>query len=158
MPGLARPRFVACKGARSGDFFSATQWTPALGRFDLVTFTFGGNDIRFSPILNQCIGLKGDDLPTDAGHNCPKDSLLRARVASLLEIPYRAFLTKVANDAVTPGGQIVVLGYPEMVELPDLWPAGTSSCSLIGRADANEFRGLAGDVNATIGRSCCFRG
>jgi lysophospholipase L1-like esterase len=153
LPALARPRFVACKGARTTDFFSATQWTPALGRFDLVTFTFGGNDIGFSQIVRQCVGLTGDGLPTDPGHNCPADSLMRTRIASMLESPYRAFLTKVANEAVTPGGQIVVLGYPEIVELPDLWPSGTTSCSLIGRADANEFRGLAGDVNATLGYS-----
>jgi lysophospholipase L1-like esterase len=153
LPDLARPLFVACKGALSSDFFSADQWTPGLGRFDLVTFTLGGNDIGFSPIINQCIGLPGDGLPTDPGHNCPKDSLLRARIASKLELPYRAFLTKVANDAVTTGGNIVVLGYPEIVELPDFWPAGMSSCSLIGRADANELRGLGGDLNATIGYS-----
>ena len=151
LPALTRPRLVACKGAISSDFFSTGQWTPALGRFDLVTFTFGGNDMQFSQILEQCIGLPGAGLPRDPGHNCPKDSLLRARIASTLETPYRAFLTKVANDAVAPGGNIVVLGYPELVELPAFWPAGTSSCSLIGVADANEVRGLGGDLNATIG-------
>jgi lysophospholipase L1-like esterase len=153
LPALARPSFVACKGALSSDFFSSDQWTPSLGRFDLVTFTLGGNDIGFSQVLNQCIGLPGDRLPSDPGHNCPQEALLRARIASKLEMPYRAFLTMVANDAVTVGGNIVVLGYPEIVELPDFWPGGTSSCSLIGRADANELRGLGGDLNATIGYS-----
>jgi hypothetical protein len=142
---------VACKGALSRDFFSSDQWTAGLGRFDLVTFTLGGNDIGFSQIINQCIGRPGDQLPTDPGHNCPKDSLLRERIANNLETPYRAFLTKVANQAVNAGGNIVVLGYPEIVEVPDFWPAGMTSCSLIGRADANEMRGLGGDLNATIG-------
>ena len=150
LPGLARPRLVACTGASSSSFFTS-QWTPALGRFDLVTFTFGGNDIGFSQILEQCIGLPGAGLPTDPGHNCPRDALVRARIASALESPYRAFLARVADDAVVPGGNIVVLGYPEIVELPSFWPAGTISCSLIGVADANEIRGLAGDFNATIG-------
>lgn len=153
LPALARPLFVACKGALSTDFFSSDQWTPSLGRFDLVTFTLGGNDIGFSQIINQCIGLAGDGLPTDPGHNCPQDALLRARIASKLETPYRALLTRIATDAVSAGGNILVLGYPEVVELPDLWPPGTSSCSLIGRADANELRGLGGDLNATIGYS-----
>lgn len=151
LPALGRPLMVACKGVLSNDFFSTDQWTPALGRFDLVTFTLGGNDIGFSQIINQCIGLPGDQLPTDPGHNCPKDSLLRARIASKLEAPYRQFLTKVANDSVTAGGHIVVLSYPEVVELPDFWPTAKRSCSLIGRADANELRGLGGDLNATIG-------
>jgi lysophospholipase L1-like esterase len=150
IPGLARPRLVACSGASSSDFFTS-QWTPTLGRFDLVTFTFGGNDIGFSQILEQCIGLPGARLPSDPGHNCPQDALIRARIADDLVTPYRAFLTKVADNAVTAGGNIVVLGYPELVEIPTLWPAGTSSCSLIGVADANEIRGLGGDLNATLG-------
>jgi lysophospholipase L1-like esterase len=153
LPLLAHPRLVACKGATTSGFFSSDQWQPSLGRFDLVTFTMGGNDIRFSPILNQCIGLPGDGLPTDPGHNCPKESLLRARITSTLETPYREFLTKVATDAVVTGGHIVVLGYPELIEHPDLWPAGTRSCSLIGIADAHELRGLGGHLNATIGWS-----
>ncbi len=150
IPGLARPSLVACTGASSSSFFTS-QWTTGLGRFDLVTFTFGGNDIGFSQILEQCIGLPGGRLPSDPGHKCPRDALVRARVASTLVAPYRAFLTKVADDAVTTGGNIVVLGYPELVEIPTLWPAGTSSCSLIGVTDANEIRGLGGDLNATIG-------
>jgi DNA-binding CsgD family transcriptional regulator len=86
LPRLARPRLVACTGARSTDFFSS-QWTPTLGRFDLVTFTFGGNDIGFSQILKQCIGIP-EGLPSDPGHNCPSDALLRAHIASTLEGPY----------------------------------------------------------------------
>ena len=66
LPSLARPRLVACKGATTSGFFSSDQWQPSLGRFDLVTFTFGGNDIRFSPIINQCIGMAGDGLPQQA--------------------------------------------------------------------------------------------
>ena len=149
LPALGRPRLVACSGARSSDFLSS-QWTPELGRFDLVTFTFGGNDIGFSQILKQCVGLP-EGLPSDPGHNCPRDSLIRTAIASALESPYRAFLTRVATDAVTTGGNIVILGYPELVELPSFWPSGTSSCSLIGVADANELRGLGADMNATIG-------
>ena len=153
LPALGRPSLVACKGARTADFFSSRQWTPALGRFDLVTFTFGGNDIRFSPIINQCIGMAGDGLPTDPGHNCPRESLIRARITAELETPFRRLLTRVANEAVTPGGRIVVLGYPELVELPDFWSWWLTSCWLIGKADAHELRGLGGHLNATLGYS-----
>lgn len=153
LPALERPRLVACAGALSADFFSSDQWVPSMGRFDLVTFTFGGNDIRFSRVIEQCIGLAGDGLPSDPGHNCPQESLLRARITSKLETPFRDLLTRVANEAVVRGGHIVVLGYPELVELPDLWPAGLSSCSLIGVEDAHELRGLGGHLNATVGYS-----
>lgn len=153
LPALGRPRVVACAGARSVDFFSGDQWTPQLGRFDLVTFTFGGNDIRFSHILTQCIGLEGDGLPSDPGHECPQDSLIRARITAQLEAPFRTFLTDVAKNAVARGGHIVVLGYPELVELPDFWPWWMTSCWLVGRADAHQVRGLGGHLNATIGYS-----
>lgn len=153
MPALDRPQLVACKGALSRDFFSSDQWVPQMGRFDLVTLTMGGNDIRFSPIINQCIGLQGDGLPSDPGHNCPQESVLRARISAELESPFRDLLTRVAEQAVTRGGQIVVLGYPELVELPEFWPWWTSSCWLIGVNDAHELRGLGGHVNATLGYS-----
>lgn len=153
LPSLRRPRLVACKGGRTSDFFSADQWTPALGRFDLVTFTFGGNDVRFSPIINQCIGLTGDGLPTDPGHRCPRDGLIRERITAELETPFRQLLTRIANESVTAGGHIVVLGYPALVEWPGFWPWWTTSCWLIGEPDAHQLRGLGGHLNATIGWS-----
>lgn len=52
-----------------------------------------------------------------------------------------------------PGGNIVVLGYPELIELPKFWPfvlkhAGV--CEGIGTGDATQLRGDAGDLNATL--------
>jgi hypothetical protein len=54
---------------------------------------------------------------------------------------------------VTSGGNVVVLGYPEIVEDPALWSPLDKSvglCQGIRPSDALELRGLAGDLNATI--------
>lgn len=172
------PVNAACTGATTGEFLSSSdaagspEWNPAMGRFDLVSFTFGGDDIGFVPIIEQCLGLSqliasGEDagsaelgiahsvspLPTDPGHLCPKSSIIRSRIAQL-GASYSAFLDQVANDVVQPGGNIVVLGYPELVELPQLWSSWERDlgiCWGIGENDANELRGIAGDLNATIG-------
>ena len=55
---------------------------------------------------------------------------------------------------MVPGGNVVVLGYPELVELPKFWrwwEQRIGSCWGVGTADATELRGLAGDLDATIG-------
>lgn len=179
MPPLAAPpKLVACTNAKTGEFFTPqdsnpAEWTPGMGRYDLVTFTFGGDDVNFADVVTQCVGgARLEQLlwsavlapapspvnpkPSDPGHTCPSDTSLRQTIASNVGDHYQQFLTKVANDAVTPGGNIVVLGYPEVVELPQFWPwweqhAGT--CYGIGTRDATELRGLAGDLNATIGQA-----
>ena len=176
-PRLQRPDLVACTGAVTADLIDAKdglgapEWQPSMGRFDLVTFTFGGDDIGFAPILEQCIGLSRlvattenaadggivpryvAPLPSDPGHTCPAASTIRNRIQALAGT-YRAFLTEVADEVVVPGGNIVVLGYPELVELPKywaLWEQKLGACWGIGTGDATELRGLAGDLNATIG-------
>ena len=176
-PRLQRPDLVACTGAvttdliRGKDALGSSEWRPSMGRFDLVTFTFGGDNIGFAPIIEQCIGLSrlvattenaavGDiapryvtPLPSDPGHTCPAASTIRNRIQSLGRT-YRTFLTQVADQVTVPGGNIVVLGYPELVELPKywaLWEQKIGACWGIGTGDATELRGLAGDLNATIG-------
>lgn len=176
-PRLHRPDLVACTGAVTADLIvgkdalGSPEWQPSMGRFDLVTFTFGGDNIGFSPIIEQCIGLsrlvatventaEGGvvpryvvPLPSDPGHTCPAASIIRSRIQALGRT-YRNFLTQVANEVVAPGGNIVVLGYPELIELPEywaLWEQKLGACWGIGTGDATELRGLGGDLNATIG-------
>ena len=176
-PRLQRPDLVACTGAVTADLtdgkdaLGSPEWQPSMGRFDLVTFTFGGDDIGFAPIIEQCIGLSRlvatvenaadgglvpryvAPLPSDPGHTCPAASIIRNRIQALGRT-YRTFLTQVADQVVVPSGNIVVLGYPELVELPEywaLWEQKIGACWGIGTGDATELRGLAGDLNATIG-------
>src|SRR5580658_2314117 len=57
------PVLAACTGATSQDMIDANdaagapEWNQSMGRFDLVTFTFGGDNIGFAPIIEQCVGL-----------------------------------------------------------------------------------------------------
>lgn len=126
-----------------------------MGRFDLVTFTFGGDDVDFPHVLRQCIHDKRPGsvkYPSDPGHHCPKDSVLRANVASF-GAAFEQRLEAIANAAVVPRGSILVLGYPELIESPALWSAKkrkAGGCGHLTTADAHEVRGLAGDLNATI--------
>ncbi len=159
---FAAPDLVACTGAVTSNLFESvdkagvTEWAPSRGTYDLVTFTFGGNDIGFADIIKQCIGVSLTSLPTDGAlHWCPADSTIRARITNLADT-YRTFLKNVADRIVNPGGNVVVMGYPEFVELPDFWHRWEKAVGLcwgLAPVDASELRGLAGDLNATIGQA-----
>ena len=67
---------------------------------------------------------------------------------------YRNFLTRVANDTVTAGGNVVVVGYPHLIEDPQRWVGVAQTldlCNGVQRGDANQIRGWAGLLNAEIG-------
>jgi hypothetical protein len=161
MPDLAAPTFVACTGATTYNFFDSgdhehtPEWTSGMGPFNLVTFTFGGDNVEFSKIITQCTGWPfGHVAPSDPHHSCPSDKYVHNLVAQQLTGKYRQFLNQVADSVVVPGGNIVVLGYPELVDLPKFWPAALRHlgvCQGLGTGDAVQLRGDAGDINATIG-------
>jgi hypothetical protein len=163
--GTRAPDLVACTGAISDEFFHAhtgtvsgllgdqhpLQWNPKMGRFDLVTFSFGGNDIGFESIIQHCLDHQG----------CPSDQAVRQKIHLLgstgvykgkeLIPSYPTFLRHVAESAVVKGGNVVVMGYPEIVENPSLWSSDSSSCAGLSVSQVNTLRGWAGDLNATIG-------
>jgi hypothetical protein len=124
-----------------------------MGRFDLITFTFGGDNVNFAGILAQCV-LGGDSIAlSDPGHRCPSDAFIRNQIALKLGAAYQIFLTKVANEAVASGGNVVILGYPELIEIPRYWPSilqHLGRCEGISTTDATQLRGDAEDLNATI--------
>ena len=154
------PDLVACTGAVSDDFFNAqaknkpAQWTKGMGQFDLVSFSFGGNDIDFADVAASC---------SFAPTHCPPDKSVRDRITALgttgetiegRKIPsYPSFLAHVANSAVTKGGNVVVMGYPELIEDPTLWGHKENTCAGFTIADADTARGWSGDLNATIGNA-----
>ncbi|MDQ6948424.1 MAG: hypothetical protein M3256_19740, partial [Actinomycetota bacterium] len=186
------PTFVACTGALSSEFFrpqghygltgnkTVPAELPAGSRWDLISFTFGGNDIDFADTITACIGLDlaglggaaasllaGGSLPGLSGPaaletwkqnpsiHCPSDAKKRSDIATSIgpSSGYVRFLQKMAAEAVTPGGNVVIAGYPEAVEQPSQWvgvDAALGLCGGIRPADALELRGLAGDLNATI--------
>jgi hypothetical protein len=144
--------FVACSGAKTFNFFneqgsSPSQWNASLGPSNIVTFSFGGDDVGFSKVMNACFRLNG---------SICSDGYVRPIIQQLGTI-YPGFLLNVANEAVKPGGYLVVMGYPEIFEKPNLWPhvdRVLHECEGdITESSANLIRGWAGDLNATIGEA-----
>jgi len=179
------PKFVACSGYTTTQFFTSSksqpsEWEPSDHRYDLVSFSFGGDNIGFSTVIQDCLGVSPSGIAgIDAGGlgalaggpvgaalsalptwetivHCPPDQTIRDVIASKIggaNGPYVSFLDRVAGRTVRTGGNIVVVGYPELVEDPKFWGTVDSIASLcqgISVADAYELRGLAGDLNATI--------
>jgi hypothetical protein len=182
--------FVACTGAVTQDLFDDTsrnnkkEWDAAdNGRFDLVTFSFGGNNIGFERILKQCVGwsLSGLGAALAGGARggvvggvqswlnlvgCPAEQDIRDAIAGLGSggndynghhlPPLDEFYSRVARDVVTRGGNVVVVGYPAFVEDPQFWPIANrvmGHCQGIRERDASMLRRVAGALNQTIGQA-----
>jgi len=184
--------FEACTGAVTEDLFNNAggkqEWSlQGNGQFDLVSFSFGGNNVGFDTTVYQCLGLSvqgaeaavtGATLSTLAGGNpvagavsswlahagCPPESDLRAAIDRLAgsgndvkgrQLPnYVDFLRRISNTVVNPGGNIVVTGYPNLVEDPQFWPninKVIGTCQGIRERDALTLRSAAGYLNQTIG-------
>ena len=188
--------FVACTGAVTDDLFNNNnnklEWTFGdNGTFDLVTFSFGGNDVGFDQILKACLGVTDAELAAylqsavvggvTGGFwgaikpvilswlnrvGCPPDADIRAAIDKLVTggnlyngkalRSLSDFYSDVANRIVTPGGNVVVVGYPEIIEDPKFWPAFNQLfgvCQGIRKSDALMLRGIAGYLNQTIGQA-----
>jgi lysophospholipase L1-like esterase len=145
--------FAACSGTVMDDLTAQAGGN----RHDLVTFSFGGNDIGFAWAVIACVSGGSQDLinPWTARVNaCPPDGPMRDVIASRIGGRYRDFLRRAANDIVTRGGNIVVVGYPALVEEPDRWTGVAQAidlCNGFRRDDADRVRGWAGLLNAEIG-------
>jgi lysophospholipase L1-like esterase len=160
------PDLVACSGAVTTDISSQLSGnTPS----DLITFTLGGNDIGFENIIMSCLGINAQNLTSLAAGaglpdpvaawvappvTCPPAAQMRQTIASTIGANYQAWLTGVADNDVTKGGNIVILGYPDLIEDPKFWSnidKALGLCQGIDEQDARTLRGIAGDLNATIG-------
>ena len=180
--------FEACTGAVTEDLFNDNngkkEWDPNNnGRFDLVTFSFGGNNVGFKAILYKCLGISVQGAAAGAISiagggfikpietwlalvGCPSEKDMRADVDNLTLggadehgnpiRPLAQFYQQVAADVVTPGGNVIVVGYPELIEDPQFWPTfnqAVGACQGIRKRDALAIRGLAGYLNQTIGQA-----
>jgi hypothetical protein len=148
---LAAPvRLVACTGALTYQFFNGTggksphppEYTPADGKFDVVSFTFGGDNLHFTSFIEDCMFHS----------SCPSESQEEQNIDNLSST-YLPFLTKVANKVVVHGGQVIVVGYPLIMARPQAWPLADQlvhNLYLMGRGEANEIRTLAVKLNTML--------
>jgi hypothetical protein len=148
---LAAPvHLVACTGALTYQFFNGTgghsphppEWTPANGKFDVVSFTFGGDNLHFTSFIEDCM----------LHSSCPSESQEEQKIDNLSST-YLPFLTKVANKVVVHGGQVIVVGYPLIMARPQAWPPADQlvhDLYLMGRGEAKEIRTLAVKLNTML--------
>lgn len=156
--------FVACTGAITGDYFNhsnkdhgtqdswATVLAPGTTRYDVITASFGGNDVDFAGAMKGCVQIP--DSWTSAVDGSYKsgcdvnDSDMRKRIDELVAgttsspridegrttpevLPFgparkheslAQFYADLANKRLAPGGVLVVAGYPRIFAPGDQWP------------------------------------
>lgn len=178
--------FSACSGLLTGDFYNehdrgrgslwdwSQQQTSQGQRFDVVTFSFGGNDIGFPTTLQDC--LLGRALPStwlQAGKASQQmackvtaqtvDDDINAMITGRppakdahgygpdnKALTMEAFYRRVAEKQVAPGGILVVVGYPRLFAPSATWPAWRGGfCGLFGESDAD----LLGDAAWTLDKA-----
>lgn len=137
--------FSACKGATTNQVLEQAGGH----RFDLVTFSAGGNDLGFSSVLQACLTV----VPWGGKPGCLPDDLAKTAIEARIKSIYPKFLNEVAKQVSNRGGNVVVVGYPELFAEPSQWKgaAKVGLCSGVRARDAVRIRGWAGDLNAAIG-------
>lgn len=147
-------RFAACTGDVSQELFGQAKG----GKYDLVTFSFGGDDVAFPTVLAACltgvVEVGNPWLKPILG--CPPDIVAGLLIKQEITDRYRDFLTRAANEVTNRGGNIVVVGYPELVEEPQRWSGVAQTldlCHGLRRDAASHIRGWAGKLNAEIGKA-----
>jgi hypothetical protein len=172
---LTSSSFESCGGKRTWQV--ASEIPAHFSPVDLVGFTFGGDDVGFKDILESCIigdttplvsDLLGElisplltaGLDAAAPDTCPSDAAVRADIADNLagrtRGGYQGFLNQIAGQYVVWGGNILVLGYPALIEEESRWDdvdKGFGLCNGLSPQTAYLMRGWAGLLNQEIGEA-----
>ena len=161
-------RLLACTGAVSNEIHEQyeDEWLDGgEPRADLITFSMGGNNLGFADVIQRCIGLSIDNA-TGAGIvlnpaiGCDTTEVeLKAAVDQLVGTSgvgpdggqtLRDMYREVAEEAINPGGHVIVAGYPNIVEESGRWSLGWlegNRCSRIRRSDTAMLRSATGYLN-----------
>lgn len=137
----ANTRLIACAGNVTSDV-NGTQFSSAQAYYgsagmgpQLITLTIGGNDVGFSPMLEQCV--RGDCTATEAAVRADIDAL-RATLVSVY--------SRYRNEY--PGADIVVGGYPGLLEVGGNAP--DPACLRLSDAEREMANRLAYRLNNVI--------
>jgi GDSL-like Lipase/Acylhydrolase family len=166
-------QLLACTGAVSNEIHAQyrDEWGSAHPgvRADLLTLSMGGNNLGFPAVIKRCIGLALDNstgaavIVVSPATGCDTtEAELKAEVDQLVGTSHvgpdggqtlRDMYTELANNAVNRGGNIIVAGYPNIVEESGRWVLGLlegNRCHRIRRADATMLRSVTGYFNQQI--------
>lgn len=170
--GLSELAFVACTGATidqaQGQIDEAEAAT-GRDRWDVVSFSFGGNNIRFAEVLKGCLDLNSVWGAFDLTPGCDvSESQLRSRVDMLtgaadpIAGEYEgtttlAGLFDTVAAHVEPGGDVVVAGYPNLVEEVGRWDRWRrnviGNCEGVHDYDVGMLRSVTGYLNEQIAQA-----
>lgn len=169
--GLRRMSFVACTGNITDDApVQAIEAAQAAGnreQWDLASFSFGGNNIRFADVIIGCLKPeKKSWRKFDVGCKDTEDQL-RRRIDMLVgntdidPAEYRGSvalprLFDLVARRVVSGGDVVVTGYPNLFEEVDRWPGWVRKlgvCQGILARDVPLLRSVAGYLNQQLARA-----
>lgn len=136
--------FLACSGAETTEAGGAEdldeQLAQANGLYDVITFSFGGNDAKFGPIITGCIN-PANGIGCDESESTMM-ARIRDEVGPKLDVAYRKI-----RQHLAPGGRMIVNGYPRLFDKPFL----RATCfGTIPRWDIDMLRRVAGALNSTI--------
>jgi hypothetical protein len=167
---------LACTGARSNELAAQyEEWLAGDRRTaDMVTMSMGGNNLGFSDVVMACVGISVEGAMNAAvglanpwllnpALGCEtSESELRARIDQLVGDSHVGpdggqtlpdMYRELVKRAVTPGGHVVVLGYPNLVEESGRWARWLfegNRCNRIRRADASMLRSVTGYLNQQL--------
>ncbi|WSL80875.1 SGNH/GDSL hydrolase family protein [Kitasatospora sp. NBC_01266] len=120
--------FVACSGATTTDVLNS-QLSALNSGTTLVSLTIGGNDAGFSNTMETCV--------LDGTSSC-LSAVSTAESYATNTLPGQLSQLYAAISAAAPNARVVVMGYPELYEVPgDCWfgISDTSRTAIDGAAD-----------------------
>ena len=175
--------FTACHGHLVEDFFngrgsgggSLWDWGREQGgpeRVDVLTMSFGGNDIGFAHVMRDCAQVPDSWLDVTLGATgCDvSEDELKARIDALLDPPRDCTGTRVeqtdsydcdldigsrrgsiidfyydiAQDRLTERGHLYVIGYPQIFAPYDEWRwYQKARCAAVSRGDTEKLASVA---------------
>lgn len=161
---------TACTGNTAENFarVPTTKGSTQIGEagsapYDVVTLSFGGNDVGFDSIIKDCVNL--DLAQTDEPLGDRWSQWLDRFGCSRSEADINADIDRVLGERLPrlydevagvtrPGGLVVVTGYPQVIEDPNNWSGFAQAvdyCRGFTRFDTAALRGVAGRLNRAIG-------
>jgi len=169
-------RLMACTGAITDEIpaqITEARTTFGVNKWDIVTLSIGGNNIKFADIIRECV-----DLPPswrilvgrEPGCRTSADQIrtrvdMLAGATGITQDQYNGFTSLPSTyeniaDHVNPGGHVIVLGYPNIIEDADRWPPlrapfgiiklRRNRCEMIWRKDVQLLRTSAAYLNQRI--------